>query len=289
MNKLPLEKRVQLLTLLVEGVSMRSAARIADVSFNSVARLLIEAGEACSDFHIKTVTNVNSKRVQADEIWSFCGAKQRNVTEKNQAYGDAWTFTGIDADSKLMLTWFVGNRSNESAEIFMEDLASRVAGRIQLTTDGLPAYNNAVGVAFKDGVDYAQLHKKYSTTHNQSPENKYSPGVCIGADKKRMRGAPDDAHVSTSYVERMNLNMRMGMRRFTRLTNAFSKKIESHCAALALYFVHYNFVRVHKSLRVSPAMAAGLTDELLSMEDIARMIEAHFPPKKRGPYKKKEA
>jgi IS1 family transposase len=286
MNKLPLETRVQLLNLLVEGMSMRSAARVADVSFNSVARLVIEAGEACSAFHIKTVQNVNSKRVQADEIWSFCGAKQRNVTEKNEAYGDVWTWTALDADSKLILTWFVGDRSSQSGEIFMEDLASRVSGRIQLTTDGLPSYNHAVGVAFKDGVDYAQLQKKYGSSPDRGPERKYSPGVCLGAEKMPMRGNPDSAHISTSHVERMNLNMRMGMRRFTRLTNAFSKKIESHCAALALYFVFYNFCRIHKSLRVTPAMAAGLTDELLSMEDIARMIEAHFPPKKRGPYKK---
>jgi IS1 family transposase len=277
--------------MLVEGSSMRSTARVCDVTLNAVSKLLLDAGKVCEEFHVKTVRNVKSTRVQADEIWSFCGAKQRNVTEKNQAYGDAWTFTGIDADSKLMLTWFVGNRSNESAEIFMEDLADRVEGRIQLTTDGLPAYNHAVGVAFKDGVDYAQLHKKYSTTHNKSPENKYSPGVCIGADKKRMRGKPDMAHVSTSHVERMNLNMRMGMRRFTRLTNAFSKKIESHCAALAVYFVFYNFCRIHKTLKVTPAMAAGLTDELMDMSDIVRLIEQaeEAAPKTRGPYKKRQA
>jgi len=287
MNKLALNKRAQILSMLVEGTSMRAAARLADVSFNSVARLLVEAGEACEAFHIKTVRDVKSKRVQADEIWSFCGAKQRNVTEENKAYGNVWTWTALDSDIKLILTWFVGDRTNESAEIFMEDLASRVAGRIQLTTDGLVAYNHAVGVAFKDGVDYAQMHKKYSATPNRAPENKYSPGVCIAAERVPLRGKPQDKHISASHVERMNLNMRMGMRRFTRLTNAFSKKIDSHCAALAVYFVFYNFCRIHKTLRVSPAMAAGLTDELMNMEDIVRMIDAHFPPKKRGPYKKK--
>ena len=286
MNKLPLEKRVQILNMLVEGSSMRSVERIAGVSINTVTKLLMEAGEAAEDFHMKTVRNVKSQRVEADEIWSFCGAKQRNVTEKNQAYGDAWTFTGIDADSKLILTWFVGNRSNESAEIFMEDLASRVADRIQLTTDGLPAYNHAVGVAFKDGVDYAQLQKKYGSSPDRGPEKKYSPGVCLGAEKMPMRGNPDYKHISTSYVERQNLTMRMSMRRFTRLTNAFSKKIDGHCAALALYFFHYNFCRQHKSLRVSPAMAAGVTDELLSMEHLCKLMDEANPPKKRGPYKK---
>ena len=289
MNKLPLEKRVQILNMLVEGSSMRSVERVVGVSINTVTKLLMEAGQAAEAFHVKTVRNVKSQRVEADEIWSFCGAKQRNVTEKNQAYGDAWTWTALDADSKLILTWFVGNRSNESAEIFMEDLADRVEGRIQLTTDGLPAYNHAVGVAFRDGVDYAQLHKKYSASHNKSPEAKYSPGICIGADKRRMRGKPDMANVSTSYVERQNLTMRMSMRRFTRLTNAFSKKIDGHCAALALYFFHYNFCRQHKSLRVSPAMQAGLTDELLSMEHLCKLVDEANPPKKRGPYKKAEA
>ena len=286
MNKLPLEKRVQILSMLVEGSSMRSISRVADVSINTVTKLLMDAGKAAEAFHVATVRNVNSKRVQADEIWSFCGAKQRNVTEENRAYGDAWTWTAIDADSKLILTWLVGNRTNSAAEAFMGDLASRVSGRIQLTTDGLPAYNHAVGVAFEGGIDFAQLIKKYGSAPDRGPERKYSPGVCLGADKLPLRGKPDAKHISTSYVERQNLTMRMSMRRFTRLTNAFSKKIDAHCAALALYFFHYNFCRQHKSLRVSPAMAAGLTDELLSMESLCAIMDAANPPKKRGPYKK---
>ncbi len=289
MNKLPLEKRVQILSMLVEGSSMRSIERVAGVSINTVTKLLIEAGQAAEAFHAKTVRNVNSKRVQADEIWSFCGAKQRNATEANGAHGDAWTWTALDADSKLILTWLVGNRTNAAAEAFMTDLAERVTGRIQLTTDGLPAYNHAVGVAFGAGIDFAQLIKKYGASYDRGPERKYSPGVCLGADKVPLRGKPDAQHISTSYVERQNLTMRMSMRRFTRLTNAFSKKIDNHCAALALYFFHYNFCRQHKSLRVSPAMAAGITDELLDMEHLCKIMDDANPPKKRGPYKKAAA
>lgn len=289
MNKLSLEKRVQILSMLVEGSSMRAISRVADVSINTVAKLLMEAGEVAADFHAVTVRNVNSKRVQADEIWSFCGAKQRNVTEKNQAHGDVWTWTALDADSKLILTWFAGDRSVPSAEAFLSDLADRLAGRIQLTTDGHSSYGTAVGMTFLDnGVDYAQLIKKYGAAPDKGPERKYSPGVCLGAEKRPMRGNPDDAHISTSFVERQNLTMRMSMRRFTRLTNAFSKKIDSHCAALALYFFHYNFCRIHKTLRTSPAQAAGITDELLSMESLCAIMDAANPPKKRGPYKKKQ-
>ncbi len=287
MNKLPLETRVQILQMLVEGSSMRAISRVADVSINTVSKLLVEAGEACEAFHAETVRNVASKRVQADEIWSFCGAKQRNVTEENEAHGDVWTWTALDADSKLILTWFVGDRTYEAAETFMGDLASRVTDRIQLTTDGLQAYNHAVGIAFMNtGVDFAQLVKKYSNTPNRGPENKYSPGVCIAAEKQPRRGRPDAAHISTSFVERQNLTMRMSMRRFTRLTNAFSKKIDNHCYALALYFFHYNFCRIHKTLRTSPAQAAGVIDELLSMESLCAIMDAASPPKKRGPYKK---
>ena len=271
---------------------MRSIERVVGVSINTVTKLLMDAGKAAEAFHMETVQNVNSKRVQADEIWSFCGAKQRNVTEKNQAHGDAWTWTAIDADSKLILTWLVGSRTNESAEAFAGDLASRVSGYIQLTTDGLPSYNHAIGVAFLEssgGVDYAQIIKKYGRSPDRGPERKYSPGVCIGAERVPMRGNPDWKHISTSHVERQNLTMRMSMRRFTRLTNAFSKKIDNHCAALALYFFHYNFCRLHKSLRVTPAMAAGVTDELLSMESLRAIMGAAVVPTKRGPYKKRAA
>jgi IS1 family transposase len=279
MKKLPLEKRVQILSMLVEGSSMRSIERIVGVSINTVSKLLVDAGLACEAFHTDTVRNVNSKRVQADEIWSFCGAKQRNVTEANKAIGDVWTWTALDADSELILTWLVGGRDNSAAEIFMTDLADRVSGRIQLTSDGHHAYNHAVGVAFGNNIDFAQLVKKYGTAPDRGPERKYSPGVCLGADKTPKRGNPDHKHISTSYVERQNLTMRMSMRRFTRLTNAFSKKIDNHCAALALYFVHYNFCRIHKALRVSPAMEAGLTDTLMSMEDVVRMIDRFHRPK----------
>jgi len=287
MNKLPLEKRVQILNMLVEGSSMRSIERVAGVSINTVTKLLMDAGKAAETFHMEKVRNVASKRVQADEIWSFCGAKQRNVTEENAAHGDVWTWTALDADSKLILTWLVGGRTNDAAEVFITDLAKRVSGRIQLTTDGLKAYDHAVGVAFlEEGeVDFAQLVKKYGASPGRGPDRKYSPGVCIGADKTPMRGNPDYKHISTSYVERQNLTMRMSMRRFTRLTNAFSKKIDNHCAALALYFFHYNFCRQHKTLRVSPAMQAGLTDELLSMESLCAIMDA-TPAKRRGPYRK---
>lgn len=275
MNKLPLEKRVQILNMLVEGSSMRSISRVVDVSINTVTKLLMDAGHAAEAFHRETVRNVASKRVQADEIWSFCGAKQRNVTEENQAHGDVWTWTALDSDSKLILTWLVADRTNAAAEIFVSDIAERVSGRIQLTTDGLPAYDHAVGVAFLEqgDVDFAQLVKKYGTSPDRGPERKYSPGVCLGAEKMPRRGNPDPKHISTSHVERQNLTMRMSMRRFTRLTNAFSKKIDNHCAALALYFFHYNFCRQHKTLRITPAMAAGITDEMLDMTNLVALID----------------
>ena len=272
MYKLPLEKRAQILTMLCEGSSMRSVARVTDVSFNTVAKLLLDAGKVCEAFHAEKVRNVNSKRVQADEIWSFCGAKQRNVTEENRAVGDVWTWTAIDADSKLILTWFVGDRSNYAAEDFLTDLPDRVTDRIQLTTDGLTSYNHAVGVAFMSkGVDYAQLVKKFGNTPHTGPERKYSPGICIGAEKNPLRGKPDARHISTSYVERQNLTMRMSMRRFTRLTNAFSKRVDSHCAALALYFFWYNWVRSHKAHKLMPAMELADLVELIDARELIQL------------------
>jgi IS1 family transposase len=290
MNRLPIETRAQILTMLCEGSSMRAIARVVDVSFNTVEKLLNDAGVICEAFHAEKVRNVAAKRVQADEIWSFCGAKQRNVTEANKAVGDVWTWTAIDADTKMILTWLVGDRSSQAAETFLNDLAGRVKDRIQLSTDGLTSYNHAVGVAFMSkGVDYGQLVKKYGNAPDRGPERKYSPGVCIGAERNVVRGNPDEKHISTSYVERQNLTMRMSMRRFTRLTNAFSKRIDNHCAALAIYFYWYNWVRIHKTLRVSPAMAAGLTDKLMDMTDLVRMMdEAEGPAKKRGPYKPRQ-
>lgn len=292
MNKLPLSKRVQILAMLCEGSSMRSISRIADVSINTVSKLLIEAGEACLAIHDETVRNVKASRIQCDEIWSFCYAKQKNVADAKAApdgAGDVWTWTAIDADTKLMVSYFVGDRSGESAMIVMDDLRSRLSNRVQLTTDGHKAYVEAVEGAFGADVDYAQLVKLYGSIGGAGPEKRYSPADCTGIKKVRREGNPDIAHVSTSHVERMNLSIRMQNRRFTRLTNAFSKKLDNHIHALALYFAFYNFCRIHKTLRVTPAMAAGITDRLWSLEDIVAKIDAMAPePKPRGPYKKRE-
>jgi IS1 family transposase len=291
MNKLPLAKRVQILAMLCEGSSMRSISRVADVSINTVSKLLIEAGEACLALHDETVRNVKASRVQCDEIWSFCYAKEKNVAPAKAApdgAGDVWTWTALDADTKLIVSYFVGDRSGQSAIALMDDMRDRLSNRVQLTTDGHRAYLEAVEGAFGGDVDYAMLHKIYGPTI--AAPGRYSPAECLGTQKKRVEGNPDPKHVSTSYVERQNLTMRMSMRRFTRLTNAFSKKLDNHIHALALYFAFYNFVRVHKTLRMSPAMAAGITDRLWSLEDIVARIDANAPaPKPRGPYKKRAA
>ena len=290
MNKLPLAKRTQILAMLCEGSSMRSISRVADVSINTVTKLLEQAGEACLAIHEDTVRNVKASRIQCDEIWSFCHAKQKNVATAKAApegAGDVWTWTAIDADTKLIVSYFVGDRSGESAMTLMDDLRARLANRVQLTTDGHKSYLEAVEGAFGADVDFAQLVKLYGPTI--TAPGRYSPAECIGAKKVAIMGSPDIAHVSTSYVERQNLTMRMSMRRFTRLTNAFSKKLDNHIHALALYFVFYNFCRIHKTLRVSPAMAAGITDRLWSLDDIIEKIDAMAPePKPRGPYKKLE-
>ena len=289
MNKLPLAKRVQILAMLCEGSSMRSISRVVDVSINTVTKLLVDAGETCLEMHDELVRGVKASKVQCDEIWSFCYAKQKNVAEAKDApaeAGDVWTWTAIDADTKLICSYFVGDRSGQSAIAMMDDLRSRLANRVQLTTDGHKAYLEAVEGAFGGDVDYAQLVKLYGPTI--TAPGRYSPAECVGARKVKVEGNPDKAHVSTSYVERQNLTMRMSMRRFTRLTNAFSKKLDNHIHALALYFAFYNFCRIHKTLKVTPAMAAGITDKLWSLEDIAERIEARQPaPAKRGPYKKK--
>ncbi len=288
-NKLPLAKRVMILSMLCEGSSMRSISRVADVSINTVTKLLVDAGEACLAMHDELVHDVKASKVQCDEIWSFCYAKQKNVATAEAApaeAGDVWTWTAIDADTKLICSYFVGDRSGQSAIAMMDDLRSRLANRVQLTTDGHKAYLEAVEGAFGGDVDYAQLVKLYGPTI--TAPGRYSPAECVGARKVRVEGDPDKKHVSTSYVERQNLTMRMSMRRFTRLTNAFSKKLDNHIHALALYFAFYNFCRIHKTLKVTPAMAAGITDKLWSLEDIAERMDARQPaPAKRGPYKKR--
>jgi IS1 family transposase len=292
MNKLPLATRIQILSMLCEGSSMRSISRITGVSINTVTKLLVDAGEACAAFHYETVRGVQAKRVQCDEIWSFLYAKEANVAgAKAPAVdaGDVWTWTAIDADSKLIVSYMVGDRSGETAAFFMDDVADRLANRVQLTTDGHRAYLDAVAGAFGADVDYAQLVKLYGSVP-ESAKGRYSPAECIGARKERVTGNPDKAHVSTSYVERANLTIRMGLRRFTRLTNAFSKKIDNHVYALSLYFVFYNFCRIHKTLRVTPAMQAGLSDTVRDMEWIVSLIDARAKkPGKRGPYKKRAA
>lgn len=289
MNKLPLAKRTQILAMLCEGSSMRSISRIADVSINTVSKLLVEAGEACLAIHDENVRDVKASRIQCDEIWSFCYAKAANVAKAKDApegAGDVWTWTAIDADTKLMVSYFVGDRGAESAMVLMDDLRARLANRVQLTTDGHRAYLEAVEGAFGADVDYAQLVKMYGEMGGKTPERRYSPAECTGARKVRREGNPDYAHVSTSHVERMNLSIRMQNRRFTRLTNAFSKKLDNHIHALALYFAFYNFCRIHKTLRVTPAMAAGITDRLWTLDDIVAKIDAMAPaPKPRGPYK----
>lgn len=271
---------------------MRSISRVCDVSINTVTKLLVDAGETCAALHDELVREVRSRRVQCDEIWSFCYAKEKNVeTAKNAAVGagDVWTWTAIDADSKLILSYLVGDRSGQTAIMLMDDLRSRLEGRVQLTTDGHKAYLEAVEGAFGGDVDYAQLIKLYGDAPEAS-QGRYSPAPCTGAKKQAVEGKPDPKHISTSYVERQNLNMRMGMRRFTRLTNAFSKKLENHFHALALYFMFYNFVRIHKTLKVAPAMAAKVTDRLWSMEDIAEAIDARSAaPKRPTTYRKRAA
>ena len=278
MNKLPTAKRVMILSMLVEGMSMRSISRTVGVSINTVSKLLVEAGEACATYHDETVRNVESRKVQCDEIWSFIYAKEKNAPRAKRAppeAGDVWTWTALDADSKLILSYEVGDRSGATAIEFMDDLRDRLANRVQLTSDGHKAYLEAVEGAFGGDIDYAMLVKIYGDAPDA--EKRYSPAQCIGAKRRRVEGSPDPDHISTSYVERHNLTMRMGMRRFTRLTNAFSKKVENHIHSLSLYFVHYNFCRIHKSLRTSPAMAAGVSDTLRDMEWIVGLIDARAP------------
>ena len=271
---------------------MRTVSRVCDVSFNTVAKLLVDAGKVCATFHDEKVRDVKATRVQVDEIWSFTYAKAKNLPRAKAApaiAGDTWTWTAIEADTKLIVSWLVGGRDGEYAMAFMDDLRSRLANRVQLTSDGHRAYLEAVEGAFGADIDYAMINKIYGTSP-ESAKRRYGPAECIGVRKERIEGDPDWNHVSTSYAERQNLSMRMHMRRFTRLTNAFSKRFENHVHALAIYFVFYNFVRIHKTLRVTPAMAAGLTDRLWNMEDIAELVEAAAPkPGRPATYKKRAA
>ena len=291
MNRLSVTKRTQILTLLVEGMSLRAISRATDASINTISNLLVDAGEACSAYHDETVRLVRAKRVQVDEIWSFTYAKQKNVAMAKSApvgAGDTWTWTAIDADSKLVVSWLVGPRDAGSAFTFVSDLADRLATRVQLTSDGLRLYLDAVEDTFGADIDFAQLIKLYGAV--PETETRYSPAQCQGTISKTITGHPDPKHISTSFVERQNLTMRMSMRRFTRLTNAFSKKLMNHVHHVSLYFVHYNFCRVHKTLRMSPAMAAGVTDTLRDAEWIVGLIDERAPKLgPRGPYKKRNS
>lgn len=274
MNKLDIAKRSQIVAAMVEGCSIRSIVRITGTSKNTIVKLLVELGAACSDYLDEHLVNLPCQRVQVDEAWSFCYAKAKNVTPeitaKNPFAGDVWTWVAIDADTKLIPSWVVGPRDSTTARIFVNDLAKRLANRIQLTSDGLSLYLAAVERAFHGHVDYAQLVKVYGET--SEGQKRYSPAECIGCERKAIVGHPDPKDISTSYVERQNLTIRMSLRRFTRLTNAFSKKIENHVAALAIFYMHYNFVRIHQSLRVTPALAAGVTEKLWSIEDVVALL-----------------
>src|SRR5438270_11468630 len=289
MNRLSIADRASILGMLIEGNSLRSCSRMADVSINTVTKLLVDLGAACEKFHDQHVRNVRVRRLQADEIWSFVGAKAKNVSaeKKQEGWGDTWTWVGIDADSKLVVSYLVGGRDSGWAKEFMNDCASRIRNRVQITTDGHRAYLDAVEDAFGADIDYAMLQKIYGAPSDEEAR-RYSPARCIGCDMKVISGDPDPKHVSTSYVERHNLTMRMSMRRFTRLTNAFSKKIQNHAAMVAIHAVHYNFARIHKTLRITPSMAAGLSDHVWSLEEIVLMADSYMPKLgKRGPYRKR--
>lgn len=275
MNKLSTAKRVQILSALVEGNSLRSTSRMVGCSINTVTKLLVDLGHACAKYQDKALRNLPCKRIQADEIWSFCYSKAKNVPTDKQGqfgFGDVWTWTAICADTKLIPTWYIGDRGAGSAWEFMQDLAGRLSNRVQLTTDGHRVYLDAVAEAFRSNIDYAMLQKIYGHDTGE-PSTRYSPAQCIGTKCDKKIGNPDSAHVSTSYVERANLTMRMGMRRFTRLTNGFSKKVENHAHAVAIHMMHYNFARIHKSLRVTPAMEAKVSDHVWSLEEIVGLLD----------------
>lgn len=284
MNTLNTERRVQIVKCLVEGNSIRSTVRMTGASKNTIVKLLVDLGTVCSAYQNEAVRNLSCKLIQCDEIWSFVGAKEKNATveqKEDKGYGDVWTWTAIDAETKLVVSWFVGDRSAESAHVLIEDLKGRLAHQVQLTTDGLKSYISAVEDTFGVNIDYAQLVKLYGGTGEN--EKRYSPAECIGCKKVKIVGNPVAAYVSTSYIERQNLTMRMQMRRFTRLTNAFSKKVENHVAAISLHFLHYNFCRSHQTLTknhpnrypTTPAMAAGIEDHVWSVEEIVNLLNSN--------------
>ena len=292
MNSLSKHKKVLILKCLVEGTSIRATARIANVSRNTVAKLLADTGKACGEYQDKALRNLTCRRIQVDEAWSFVYAKEKNVPRAKSAppeAGDVWTWVAIDADTKLVPSWCVGDRTSATGIVLMDDLRSRLANRVQLTTDGHRAYLEAVEGAFGGDVDYAMLVKLYGKGESdQRTETRYSQAECIGTKRAVIYGDPDQSHVSTSYVERQNLTMRMSMRRFTRLTNAFSKKLDNHVHALALHYMNYNFCRLHQSLRVTPAMEAGVTDRLWEISDIVQLVEDAAPkPNRPSTYRKR--
>ncbi len=273
--------------MMVEGMSIRAISRLTGASKNTIAKFIEDAGTAFGEFQDKTLRNLQSKRVQCDEIWAFCGSREKNVKPENKGvlgYGDIWTWTAIDADSKLMVSWLVGDRSVATATEFIQDVAARLANRVQLTTDGNTPYITAVEEGFRGDIDYEMLIKIYSA----SPQSdRYSADNFIRSETRVMNGNPDKDHISTSYVERANLSIRMDNRRMTRLTNAFSKKAENHAHAMTIYFMHYNFGRIHKTLRVTPAMEAGIAKSPMSFEEMVAIVDAATPPSgPRGPYKK---
>ncbi len=275
MNKLSTEKRIQVVAALVEGNSIRATVRMTGVAKNTVTKLLVDLGHACESFQDETLRDLPCKRLQVDEIWAFCHAKEKNIAPEHEGvlgYGDVWTFTALDAETKIVPTWLIGERDAWWATAFMRDLAGRLANPVQLTTDGHKMYLDAVWDAFGVDVDYAMLIKHYG--QDSEGEKRYSPAICTGTERRRVTGQPDVAHVSTSHVERQNLTMRMSMRRFTRLTNAFSKKLENLECAVALHFMYYNFGRKHQTLKgKTPAMAAGVADHVWSIEEIVSLLD----------------
>ena len=273
MNRLDIEQQIRVVSALVEGNSIRSTARMTGVARNTITSLLLDLAEACAAYHNRHVRNLKVRRLQCDEIWNFVGAKAKNTTpeKKAEGWGDTWTWTGLDADTKLCVSYLVGGRDAGWAKEFMEDCAGRISSRVQITTDGHRAYLEAVEGAFGMDCDYAQLQKIYGAPNEN--HTRYSPATCIGCDMKTVSGNPDPKHVSTSFVERQNLSMRMSIRRFTRLTNAFSKKVENHAAAVALWFMYYNFCRVHQTLRVTPAMETGLSDHVWEIDELIGLLE----------------